>query len=202
MRIGAFGGTFDPIHLGHLIAAEEVCATMELDKVLFVPTGQPWLKSDRMVTPARQRLEMLRLAVESNPYFEVSTVDIDRPGPSYTVDTMSDLSRQLPDAKLFFIAGLDALAELPRWREPARLLRMCQVVGMRRPGCTHLDLACVDEEIPDASRSIRIIEVPQIAISASEIRRRVAEGMPIRYQVPGVVEEYIRQNGLYKNDER
>lgn len=197
MRLGVFGGTFDPIHLGHLIAAEEVWARMGLGKVIFVPTGQPWLKSNRTVTPAEHRLNMLRLALESSPHFEVSSVDIDRPGPSYTVDTISDLSRQLPKATLFFVAGLDCLADLPRWREPARLLHMCQVVGMRRPECGHLDLACIDEEIPGASLSIQIVDVPQIAISASEIRRRVAEGLPIRYQVPEAVEDYIRRNGLY-----
>lgn len=198
MRTGVFGGTFDPVHLGHLIAAEEVWARMRVHRVLFVPTGQPWLKSDRTVTPAEHRLKMLRLALESNPHFEVSTVDIDRPGPSYTVDTISDLSRQLPQARLFFIAGLDALAELPRWREPARLLVMCQVVGMRRPGCAHVDLACIDEELPGASQNVVIIDVPQIDISASKIRRRIAEGLPIRYQVPEVVESYIRRIGLYR----
>lgn len=197
MRIGVFGGTFDPIHVGHLIAAEEVWVRMRLQKVLFVPTGRPWLKSDRAVTAAEHRLTMVRLAVASNSRFEASTVDIDRPGPSYTVDTLSDLGRQLPNAELFFIAGLDAVADMPRWREPARLVEMCQIVGMRRPGCTDLNLACIDEAIPGASRKIMIVDVPQIDISASDIRKRVAEGLPIRYLVPEAVEDYIKRNGLY-----
>lgn len=199
MRIGVLGGTFDPIHLGHLIAAEEVWARMALDEVLFVPAGQPWLKFERAITPAEHRLEMVRLALESNPYFKVATVDIERPGPSYTVDTIADLKRQLGDgAELFFIAGLDALADLPRWHRAARLLRMCQVVGMRRPGPCKLDFACLERELPGASGNIIVVDVPQIDVSSTEIRRRVAEGLPIRYQVPEAVEGYIRREGLYR----
>lgn len=197
MRLGVFGGTFDPVHLGHLIAAEEVRAKSGLEKVLFVPAGNPWLKAHRAVTPPSDRLEMLRLALQSNPCFEVCTVDLERPGPSYTVDTIVDLKRQFPGAEIFFIAGLDALADLPRWHEPDRLLRMCQVIGMRRPVPCRLNFEELERQIPGASQRIVVVDVPQIEISSSEIRRRIAEGMTIRYQAPEAVEDYIGSRGLY-----
>jgi nicotinate-nucleotide adenylyltransferase len=198
MKVGVLGGTFDPVHIGHLIIAEEVRCKLELAEVLFAPTGQPWLKSHRSITPAADRLEMLRRALQSNPYFRISTVDIDRAGPTYSVDTIADLQNELgAETLLYFILGLDALAELPTWREPARLMEMCQIVGVTRPGYGEFDLSPFEPAIPQASRHIILLEVPQIGISSSEIRARVAQGLPIRYQVPEPVEEYIRERGLY-----
>ncbi len=125
MNIGVLGGTFDPIHLGHLIIAEQARLKLDLDKVLFVPAGQPWLKSDRDITPARHRVEMVRLAIEGKPYFELCTLEVERPGPSYSVDTLTTLSRQMEGHSIFFLLGWDSLAELPRWKEPERLVRLC-----------------------------------------------------------------------------
>ena len=198
MKIGVLGGTFDPVHIGHLIVAEEVRSKLELAEVIFVPAGQPWLKSHRSISPAADRLEMLRRALQSNPHFRVSTVDINRPGPSYSVDTITDLQDQLgAEAQFHFIIGPDALVGLPTWREPARLVEMCQIVGVTRPGYQDFDLKLLEPTIPQASRRIMLLEVPQIGVSSSEIRERVAQGLPIRYQVPEPVEEYIRQHKLY-----
>jgi len=198
MKVGVLGGTFDPVHLGHLIIAEEVRCKLELAEVLFVPTGQPWLKSHRSIAPAADRLEMLHRALRSNPHFRVSTVDLDRPGPTYSVDTIADLQKELgAETKLYFIMGLDALAELPTWREPARLAEMCQIVGATRPGRPNFDLSSLEQAIPQASGRIMLLDVPQIGISSTDIRERVAQGPPIRYQVPESVEEYIREHQLY-----
>ena len=199
MKVGILGGTFDPVHLGHLIIAEEARYKLELAEVLFAPTGQPWLKANRSITPATDRLEMLRRALESNPYFRLSTVDLDRPGPTYSVDTIADLQKELEaETELYFIIGLDALAELPTWREPAKLADMCQIVGVTRPGRPNFDLSSLEPAIPQASHRIIILEVPQIDISSTEIRERVARGLPIRYQVPETVEQYIRERRLYR----
>ena len=198
MKIGVLGGTFDPVHLGHLIIAEEVRSKLELAEVIFVPAGEPWLKPHRSISAAADRLEMLHRALQSNPRFRVSTVDIDRPGPSYSVDTIADLRNQMgAEAEFYFIIGPDALAGLPNWREPTRLAEICQIVGVTRPGYRDFDLSSLEPSIPQASRRIMLLDVPQIGISSSEIRERVAQGLPIRYQVPEPVEEYIRQQELY-----
>ncbi|MEE8470258.1 MAG: nicotinate-nucleotide adenylyltransferase [Dehalococcoidia bacterium] len=197
-KIGVLGGTFDPIHMGHLIIAEEVRQKLGLDEVLFVPTGQPWLKGERSVSSAEHRMEMVIQATASNPHFNVSSIELERPGPTYSIDTITELKAGLSAGdRLYFIEGFDALAELSLWKDPGRLVEMCQVVGVRRPGCAELDLPALESAVPGISENSVIVDVPQIDISASEIRRRVSQGLSIRYLVPEAVERYIKDNGLY-----
>lgn len=198
MKIGLLGGTFDPIHVGHLVIAEELRLKLDLNEVLFIPAGQPWLKSKRSMAPAEHRLEMLKLAVVSNAHFKVSTIELKRPGPSYSVDTISALRDELgAEAELFFIVGFDALAELPMWKEPSRLLGMCQVVGVRRPGYAELDWQSLEQAIPGVSSRVMVVDVSQIDISSTQIRERVAKGLSIRPLVPEAVERYILEHRLY-----
>jgi len=198
MNIGVLGGTFDPIHMGHLIIAEEVRARLDLVEVLFVPAGQPWLKKNNVISTAEHRVEMVRLAIADEPSFKLSTMEIERPGPSYTVDTMAELSRQIgAEDKLFFILGWDNLLQLPQWHEPSRLVRLCRLVPVRRVGYTTPDLDSLEAAIPGLSQSIIMLDTPQIEISASEIRARVARGLSIHQLVPEPVERYIKQHRLY-----
>ena len=196
MRIGVFGGTFDPIHMGHLVVAEDARAALGLDKVLFIPAGQPWFKSYRQITDAHHRLAMVRLAVESNPCFDVSDIEIRRSGPSYTVDTLAELREQHGVADFIVILGVDALREIDRWYQPRRLFEMASVVGMARPGAT-IDLSVLNAAIPGASSRMQLVDSTLIDISGTEIRQRVAAGRSIRYRVPAAVERYIKENGLY-----
>lgn len=199
MRIGIFGGTFDPIHLGHLIVAESVRVQLGLGKIIFVPAGDPWLKSEREITNGERRYEMVQLAIESNPYFEISRMELDRPGPSYTVDTMYELKRTLGEEySLYFIAGPDALATFHRWKEPERLVRMCSIVAVKRPGVESIDLSAMESRVPGVSRRIKEIDVPLIGISSTDIREKVKTGLSIRYLLPREVEDYISQHRLYK----
>jgi nicotinate-nucleotide adenylyltransferase len=199
MAIGFLGGTFDPIHIGHLIIAEEVRVRLALDEVLFSPAGQPWFKSERSITPGGHRLEMVRLALESNPYFKLSTIELERPGPTYSVDTISVLRKEFgTEVGIYFIVGFDALAGLPLWKEPARLIKLCQIVGIKRPGYTELDWQFLERAIPGVCASVIVLDVPQIDISSIEIRERVKKGISIRYLVPEAVERYISEHGLYK----
>ncbi|TET38011.1 MAG: nicotinate-nucleotide adenylyltransferase [Dehalococcoidia bacterium] len=198
MNIGVLGGTFDPIHIGHLIVAEEARLRLGLSQVIFVPAGEPWLKEHRIISLGEHRLEMIRLAIVSNPSFRASTVDLERPSPSYTVDTLTDLKRELgEEADFYFILGLDALAEFSTWREPERILEMCRLVAVKRPEVRDLDLESLERSIPGISRRAIILDNTQIGISSSEIRERLANGLPIRYLVPDAVERYIREQGLY-----
>jgi nicotinate-nucleotide adenylyltransferase len=198
MKIGVLGGTFDPIHNGHLIIAEEARVKLGLEQVLFVPAGEPWLKGHKNIAPGEDRLEMIRLAIEQNAYFRASTVDLDRPGPSYTVDTLADLKRELgEEANLYFILGLDALAEFSTWKEPARIMEMCHLVGVRRPERRALDLKSLERSIPGISRRIILLDNPLIDISSTGIRERVAAGLPITNLIPDAVARYIREWGLY-----
>ena len=198
MDIGVLGGTFDPVHMGHLIAAEEARVKLRLSRVIFLPAGQPWLKPEREITPAEHRLAMLRLATASNPHFVISTLELDRPGPSYTVDSIPRITAECPpETNILFIVGLDKLAELPRWKEPQRLLELCWLVAATRPGYTSLNPKKLEAAIPGASRRIRLLDIPLIGISSSDIRERVARGLPIRYLVPPGVAEYIEEHGLY-----
>ena len=199
MRIGVFGGTFDPIHMGHLIAAEDARAALELDKVLFIPAGQPWFKSYRQITEAHHRLEMVKLAVESNPPFDVTDIEIRRGGPSYTVDTLAELHEWHADAEFIVILGVDALREIDRWHQPRTLFELASVVGMARPGAS-LDPSALNAAIPGASSRMRLLDSALIEISGTDIRGRVAAGQSIRYRVPAAVERYISENGLYVCD--
>jgi nicotinate-nucleotide adenylyltransferase len=199
-KIGVLGGTFDPIHLGHLIVAEDIRHKLGLREVLFVPAGRPWLKlkEEKPISAAEHRLAMVRLAVASNPYFKVSTLEIDRPGLSYSIDTVLELKAKLgAGAEIYFIVGPDALAELPRWKDPGRLVEICQVVGIGRPGHAQTDLHTLESSIPGVSQRIMLMDVPQIDIGATEIRKRVAQGLSIRYLVPEAVEKYIVHHKLY-----
>ncbi len=187
------GGTFDPIHHGHLVAASEVQAWFDLDEVIFVPTGDPWQKSERIVSPAEHRYLMTVIATASNPRFRVSRVDIDRGGPTYTKDTLRDLHEQLPDAELYFITGADALAEIFTWRDAAQLFEMAQFVGCTRPGYA-MDASTL-EGIP-ADR-VTLVEIPALTISSTDCRQRAAAGEPVWYLVPDGVVQYIAKHQLY-----
>ena len=196
MRIGIFGGTFDPIHYGHLVAAEEARAILGLERVLIVPAGQPPHKTARPITPAEHRVAMVQLAIASNPHFVLSRVDLDRPGPHYSVDMVARLRRALGPGEVFFIVGMDSLMQLPTWHEPERLIGLCYIVGVNRPGYTY-DLAPLERAVPGIASHIRIVEAPQLEISSHELQERVRRGLPIKYQVPEPVEEYILQHKLY-----
>ena len=198
MNIGVLGGTFDPIHLGHLIIAEETRARLNLAEVVFVPAGQPWLKTNNYVSPAEHRVRMVHLAVADEPYFSLSTMEIERAGPSYTIDTIAQLKSQIGAGdKLFFILGWDNLIQLPRWHEPSRLVQMCSLVPVPRVGYPSPDYNSLEKVIPGLSRSVILLDTPQIEISSSEIRDRVARGLSIHHLVPEPVESYIKQHGLY-----
>jgi nicotinate-nucleotide adenylyltransferase len=191
MRVGVMGGTFDPIHHGHLVAASEVGERYQLDEVVFVPTGQPWQKSKSEVTAAEDRYLMTVIATASNPRFSVSRVDIDRGGPTFTVDTLSDLHAATPDAELFFITGADALEQILSWREAEELFSLAHFVGVTRPGY-QLD----SEHLP--SGSVSLVDVPAMAISSTNCRARVAAGLPVWYLVPDGVVQYISKRDLYR----
>ena len=198
MNIGVLGGTFDPIHMGHLVLAEEVRARLDLAEILFVPAGQPWLKVGSPVSPAGHRVEMVRLAIDDRPYFKLSTIEIERAGPTYTVDTIAELKAQLETGdELFFILGRDNLAELPRWRQPERLITMCRLVAVPRPGYPLPDLKALEAGIPGLSQRVVLLDRPEIDISASAIRDRVVQGLPIHHLVTEPVAGYIRQHRLY-----
>ncbi|HEX5088942.1 MAG TPA: nicotinate-nucleotide adenylyltransferase [Nocardioides sp.] len=195
-RVGVMGGTFDPIHHGHLVAASEVQAWFDLDEVVFVPTGDPWQKSERDVTPAEHRYLMTVIATASNPRFNVSRVDIDRAGPTYTVDTLKDLQALMPDASLYFITGADALAEIFTWRAADDLFELAQFVGCTRPGHE------MDPETLAAipSDKVTMVEIPALAISSTECRSRTRRGEPVWYLVPDGVVQYIAKHHLYPPD--
>ena len=184
------GGTFDPIHHGHLVAASEVADLFGLDEVIFVPTGAPWQKADKQVSPAEHRYLMAVIATASNPRFWVSRVDIDRGGPTYTIDTVRDIAAQRPDAELFFITGADALAAILSWKDAADLLSMTRFIGVTRPG---YELS--DAHLPDDA--VTLLDVPAMAISSSACRDRVRAGRPVWYLVPDGVVQYIGKHALY-----
>ena len=198
MDIGVLGGTFDPVHVGHLIIAEEARIRLGLSQVVFVPAGQPWLKQDSDISSGEHRLEMIRLAIAPNAFFRASTVDLERPGPSYTVDTLADLKRELgQEGNLYFILGLDALAGLPTWKEPQKIVELCYLVAARRAEAMDVDMDSLKRSIPSISSRVIILDNPLIDISSSEIRQRVAEGKSIHEMVPDAVERYIREKRLY-----
>ena len=188
------GGTFDPIHNGHLVAGSEVADLFELDRVIFVPTGQPWQKSDRVVSSTEDRYLMTIVATAPNPRFRVSRVDIDRGGPTYTVDTLQDIKAQFPDAQLYFITGADALAQIMTWRDWESMLDLAEFVGVTRPGYK------LEESVlpPQAQERVHLVEVPALAISSTDCRRRAASGRSVWYLVPDGVVQYIAKSHLYE----
>jgi nicotinate-nucleotide adenylyltransferase len=188
------GGTFDPVHNGHLVAASEVRSSFDLDEVVFVPTGQPWQKGEREVSPAEDRYLMTVIATASNPAFSVSRVDVDRGGPTYTVDTLRDLLRERGEAvDLYFITGADALAQILTWRDADELFQLAQFVGCTRPG--HRITSLTLEGLP--RDRVTIVEIPALAISSTDCRHRVARGEPVWYLVPDGVVQYIAKRSLY-----
>jgi nicotinate-nucleotide adenylyltransferase len=192
-RVGVMGGTFDPIHHGHLVAASEVQGWFGLDEVVFVPTGEPWQKSDQAVSPAEHRYLMTVIATAANPRFTVSRVDIDRGGPTYTIDTLRDVRAAHPDADLFFITGADALTDIFSWRDAEELFVLAHFVGCTRPG-SEMDPATLSAIPPER---VTMLEVPALAISSTNCRQRQAQGEPIWYLVPDGVVQYITKHGLY-----
>ncbi|MBD7956524.1 nicotinate-nucleotide adenylyltransferase [Microbacterium sp. Sa4CUA7] len=189
-RIGVMGGTFDPIHHGHLVAASEVAQSLDLDEVVFVPTGQPWQKPD--VSAAEHRYLMTVIATASNPRFTVSRVDVDRGGPTYTTDTLRDLRAQRPDAEFFFITGADAIAQIFTWRDHDELWRLAHFVAVSRPG----HVLNIDDLPPEG---VSQLEVPALAISSTDCRSRVHRGYPVWYLVPDGVVQYIAKHHLYRS---
>ena len=194
-RVGVMGGTFDPVHHGHLVAASEVQAWFALDEVVFVPTGQPWQKADRDVSPAEDRYLMTVIATASNPKFSVSRVDIDREGPTYTIDTLRDLRAKLGEVDLYFITGADALAAILTWRDHEELFELAHFVGCTRPG-HNIDDTTLDGLPTDR---ISIVEIPALAISSTDCRTRVERGEPVWYLVPDGVVQYIVKHRLYQD---
>lgn len=195
-RVGIMGGTFDPIHHGHLVAASEVQAWFGLDEVVFVPTGTPWQKADRSVSDAEDRYLMTVVATASNPRFRVSRVDIDRSGPTYTIDTLHDLRGELGDVDLYFITGADALAQILTWRDHEGLFELAQFVGCTRPG-HRIEQATMDGLPRDR---VTLVEIPALAISSTDCRARVERGEPVWYLVPDGVVQYIAKHNLYAAD--
>ncbi|MFC5060969.1 nicotinate-nucleotide adenylyltransferase [Actinomycetospora atypica] len=191
-RVGVMGGTFDPIHHGHLVAASEAASRFSLDEVVFVPTGQPWQKSKTDVTPAEDRYLMTVVATASNPRFTVSRVDVDRDGPTYTVDTLRDLAAIFPGAELYFITGADALDQILSWHRAHEMFELAHFVGVTRPG---FELA--SDHLPRGA--VSLIEVPAMAISSTDCRARVEAGEPVWYLVPDGVVQYIVKRGLYRD---
>jgi nicotinate-nucleotide adenylyltransferase len=185
------GGTFDPVHHGHLVAASEVQSLFSLDEVTFVPSGQPWQKAGKPVSPAEHRYLMTVIATASNPGFWVSRVDIDRPGPTYTIDTLRDLSAQIPGAELFFITGADALEQIVSWKDADELFALAHFVGVTRPG-----YVLSDDHLP--RDAVSLVEVPAMAISSTACRERVLAGRPVWYLVPDGVVQYIGKHRLYR----
>jgi len=189
-RIGVMGGTFDPIHHGHLVAASEVQQSFDLDEVIFVPTGQPWMKQD--VSPAEHRYLMTVIATASNPRFTTSRIDIERGGVTYTIDTLRDLRREHPDADLFFITGADAVAQIVEWKDVEELWELAHFVAVSRPGHA-LSIRGLPEQ------GVSSLEVPALAISSTDCRRRVDRGFPVWYLVPDGVVQYISKHHLYRS---
>lgn len=194
-RIGVMGGTFNPIHNGHLITAEEARWEFGLDEVLFVPAGRPWQKEGVDVAPAEHRYLMTVIATAANPAFRVSRIELDRPGPTYAIDTLRALRAETRDAELFFVTGADAILQILSWKDPEEVLREAVFIAATRPG---YDLDRLEKELPAGLEDrVRVMEIPALAISSTEIRARVREGRPIRYLVPEGVQRYIEKVGLY-----
>ncbi|UCH42521.1 MAG: nicotinate-nucleotide adenylyltransferase [Dehalococcoidales bacterium] len=200
MNVGVLGGTFDPIHNGHISVAEECQIQLSLTGVIFVPAGRPWLKGDKPVLAAEHRVQMVELVIATHPGFILSTIEVERDGPSYTMETIAELQKQQnQEDELFFIIGWDTLAQLPQWKQPSRLIEMCHLVAVPRPGYTLPELDSLEAVIPGLTRRLIILQRPEVDISATDIRDRVARGLSIDHLVPEPVADYIRQHRLYVN---
>ena len=199
MKTGVLGGTFDPIHNGHVRIAEEAMKKLRLDEVLFIPAAISPFKTDVYVTPVRYRVKMVELAVEGIPGFRLSQMEIDRPGTSYTADTLEILSERADKAnELYFIIGLDSLKTLPRWKDPDRIVRLARIVTIRRPGVDIPHIEEVAAKVPGLKDRLILLDEPLIDISSTDIRQRIQDGLPVRNMLPPKVEQYIRKNALYR----
>jgi nicotinate-nucleotide adenylyltransferase len=197
-RLGILGGTFDPIHHGHLVAAEEAHLQLALDRVWFLPAGNPPHKPDRPISPAPHRLRMVELAIDDKPYFAISRVDVERPGPCYTVDTLELLRAEWGmEPTIFFIMGADSLADIKTWYQPQRLLELCELAVVGRPR-VEMDLPRLERQLPGLIERVHWVQMPYLEISSSDLRARIREGLPISYLVPPAVEAYIQEQGLYR----
>jgi len=197
-RLGILGGTFDPIHHGHLVAAEEAHHQLGLDRVLLLPAGRPPHKPMRPISPVLHRLRMLELAIADKPYFSISRVDVERPGPHYTVDALGLLRAEWgSEVTFFFIEGSDSLADIPTWYQPQRLIELCELAVVERPG-SRTRLPQLEEQLPGLTARIHWVQMPYLDISSSDLRARVQAGRPISYLVPPAVEAYILELGLYR----
>jgi nicotinate-nucleotide adenylyltransferase len=195
-RLGVMGGTFDPIHYGHLVTAEEAQVQFGLDGVWFVPTGKPWMKEHEVVSRAEDRYLMTVIATASNPQFRVSRMEVDRDGPTFTVDTLRGLKAELgEEVDLFFITGADAVLEIFQWKDPGELFALAHFIAATRPG---YDIAEFEAHAPTKVPGITVMNIPALAISSTDIRARVAQGRPIRYLVPEGVKSYVEKEGLYR----
>lgn len=199
MKIGIMGGTFDPIHIAHLIIAEEARVQLALDRVIFIPAGEPWMKPGHAVSAAGHREEMVKLAISSNPSFSLSLSEMERPGPTYTVDTLEQLLGELGyDTQLFLLLGWDSVAELTAWKAPYRVSKMATVVAFPRPGFDKPEIAALEQVMPGIAERIIFLDSPYLEISSTGIRKRIAGGGSVRYLVPDAVAQYISESGLYK----
>ena len=199
MKVGIMGGTFDPPHMAHLIIAELARDRLELDKVIFIPAGDPWMKSAHKVTSADKRVNMVSLAIATNRAFSLSAIEVDRPGPTYTVDTIEKLSGEVGnDTGIFLLLGWDSVADLPSWKAPYRISKMARIVAFPRPGFIKPDLAELGKAMPGIAERILFMDEPNLSISSTCIRKRAREGKSVRYLVPETVGQYIIENDLYK----
>jgi len=197
-RLGIYGGTFDPPHIGHLILATEASVDLQFDRLLWVLTPVPPHKLDHPITPLEHRRAMLELAISNEPDFELSRIEMDRPGPHYTVDTMRLLANKYPSADLILLIGGDSLRDLPSWHRPADLVAACHEIGViRRPGDS-IDLSAWEQQVPGTQAKVRFVDAPLLDISSSDIRRRIREKLPFRYYLSPSVYEYIQKNKLYR----
>lgn len=196
-RIGIFGGTFDPVHLGHLIVAEVLRVRLDLDEVRFLPAGRPPHKPDQTLSADYDRIAMLRLAIKATPHFSISLMEIEREGPSFTADTVESLRRDLPeDGELYFLMGQDSMRDLPKWHQPSRIVRSARIGVARRPG-VDVNIDDVETAIPEARGRVALVDVPLIGISSSDVREAVANRGPFWFQVLPEVADYIVEKGLY-----
>lgn len=199
MKVGIMGGTFDPIHTAHLIIAEEARTRLGLDRVIFIPAGEPWMKQGHVSSPAGQRVEMVKLAISSNPGFSLSLSEVERTGPTFTVDTLEQLMGELGyDTQLFLLLGWDSVAEMTDWKAPYRVSRMATVVAFPRLGFTKPDIAVLERSMPGIAGRIIFLDAPYLEISSTVIRKKIAEGGSVRYLVPEAVLQYIIESRIYQ----
>lgn len=197
MQLGLFGGTFDPPHLGHLILAAEAQSQFKLDRVLWIVSGQSPLKLDRQLSPVETRVQMVSVAIKGNPHFALSRVDVDRPAPHYTVETLHCLRQEFPQDDFYFLMGEDSLRDLPKWRAPQEIIKETRLVVLRRPQ-TQFDLTALEIQVPGVSACVRWLSAPQLEIASSDIQGRIKEGRSVQYMLSREVLEVIEGEGLYK----